>query len=226
MRNTLRCAGLYFATAMAAVVHGGTITGTVTARGAEEAGSAGGGNYASRRYKFAEKIDYDRLEDFVIYIDQPMPAVAGAKEEPAKVVQKDAAFEPHVLPVAAGTTVRWPNEDDIFHNAFSMSDTKEFDLGLYKKEKEPALVFDKPGRVDVFCGIHSKMHCIVLVVPNRYFAIADARRRFTIRDVPAGTYKLRAWHERLPARTVEVVVPETGEVTVDMVLGLGELPKY
>jgi hypothetical protein len=107
-----------------------------------------------------------------------------------------------------------------------MSDTKEFDLGLYKKEKEPALVFDKPGRVDVFCGIHSKMHCIVLVVPNRYFAMADARRRFTIRDVPAGTYKLRAWHERLPARTVEVVVPETGEVTVDMVLGLGELPKY
>ena len=141
-------------------------------------------------------------------------------------VQKEAAFEPHVLPVAVGTTVRWPNEDDIYHNVFSMSDTKEFDLGLYKKEKEPGLVFDKAGRVDVFCGIHSKMHCIVLVVPNPYFAKADAKRRFVIRDVPAGTYKLRAWHERLPSRTIDVVVPESGEVKVDFVLGLGELPKY
>lgn len=203
----------------------GTITGLVTAKGANQAGGESGGNYQSRRYKFVEKIEYDQLEDFVVYIDQPMPATGGVAA-PAKVVQKEAAFEPHVLPVAVGTTVRWPNEDDIYHNVFSMSDTKEFDLGLYKKEKEPALLFDKPGRVDVFCSIHAKMHCIVLVVPNPYFAKTDAKRQYVIRDVPAGTYKLKAWHERLPARTVEVVVPETGEVTMDFVLGLGELPKF
>ncbi|ATC62785.1 hypothetical protein CMV30_01715 [Nibricoccus aquaticus] len=212
-------------TALAADVCAGTITGTVLARGADEAAGAGGGNYQSRRYKFVEKIDYDSLEDFVVYIDQVMPARSGATTQ-AKMVQKEAAFEPHVLPVAVGTTVRWPNEDDIYHNVFSMSDTKEFDLGMYKKEKEPALVFDRTGRVDVFCSIHSKMHCIVLVVPNQYFAKADAKRKFVIRDVPAGTYKLRAWHERLPSRTLDVVVPETGDVKVDFVLGLGELPKY
>ena len=82
------------------------------------------------------------------------------------------------------------------------------------------------GRVDVFCAIHSQMHCIVLVLPNPYFAKADGNRRFVIKDVPAGTYKLKAWHERLPSQVKEVVVPAQGEVRVDFVLGLGQLPKY
>jgi hypothetical protein len=90
----------------------------------------------------------------------------------------------------------------------------------------PELTFDEVGRVDVFCAIHTKMHCIILVVPNPHFALADARGRFVIKDVPAGTYKLRAWHERLPSQTHEVVVPAEGEVQVDFTLGVGQLPKY
>ena len=206
----------------------GTIVGTV--HGAAPAGAseaAGGGAYESRRYKFAEKIDYDRLRDFVVYVDQPVTgAASGAPLLAAVTTQKDASFDPHVLPIAVGTTVRWPNEDEIYHNVFSMSDAKEFELGFYKKEKVPEVMFDKVGRVDVFCAIHTKMHCIVLVVPNRFFATADARGRFVIKDVPPGTYKLRAWHERLPGQTKEIVVPEEGEVQVDFTLGLGELPKY
>jgi plastocyanin len=226
MRSSSAAACLLIALAgLASDLWAGTITGTVSAKAAEDSGAAGSGAYQSRKYKFVEKIDYERLEDFVVYIDQPVPG-GKASGDAAKVVQKEAAFEPHVLPVMVGTTIRWPNEDDIYHNVFSMSDTKEFDLGLYKTEKEPALIFDKPGRVDVFCGIHSKMHCIILVVPSSYFVKVDVKRRFTISDVPAGTYKLRAWHERLPSRTLEVTVPETGEVKVDFVLGLGELPKY
>jgi plastocyanin len=206
----------------------GTITGTVRGvapTGGSEAG--GGGAYDSRRYKFAEKIDYDRLRDFVIYIDQPVSEVTpGAPRLAAITTQKDASFEPHVLPVAVGTTVRWPNEDDIYHNVFSMSDAKQFDLGFYKKEKVPELKFDQVGRVDVFCAIHTKMHCIILVVPNSFFTLADAKGRFVLKDIPPGTYRLRAWHERLPSLVREVVVPAAGEVTVDFKLGLGELPKY
>jgi hypothetical protein len=82
------------------------------------------------------------------------------------------------------------------------------------------------GRVDVFCAIHSKMHCIVLVLPNAFFARADAKGRFVIKDVPAGTYKLRAWHERFPSQVREIVVPADGEVRVDFTLGVGDLPKY
>ena len=207
----------------------GTISGTV--RGAAPTGSAepaGGGAYESRRYKYVEKIDYDRLRDFVLYIDQPTDEIStgGLGNRTVKTTQKDANFEPHVLPVMVGTTVRWPNEDDIFHNVFSMADAQPFDLGYYKKERVPEVVFDKVGRVDVFCAIHTKMHCVVLVVPNPFFAKADDKGRFVIPNVPAGTYKLRAWHERLPAQIKEIVVPAEGEVKIDFVLGLAGLPKH
>lgn len=207
----------------------GTIAGTVRAvppaPAAEQA--AGGGAYDSRRYKYVEKIDYEHLRDFVVYVEQSMTEFpAGVlPDQTVKTTQRDASFDPHVLPVVVGTTVLWPNEDDIFHNVFSMSDAKEFDLGYYKKEKVPAITFDKVGRVDVFCAIHTKMHCIILVVPNPFFALADDKGRFVIKHIPAGTYKVRGWHERFPAQTKDVVVPADGEVKVDFALGLGGLPK-
>jgi|UniRef100_UPI0040498928 plastocyanin len=205
-------------------IQAGTVVGTVSGQGAVDTGAAGGGAYASRRYKFVERVDYDRLTDFVVYIDQPVDVTGEPPKHPAAVVQKDAAFDPHVLPVMVGTAVRWPNEDDIYHNVFSMSETKDFNLGLYKDKTDnaPAVLFDRLGRVDVFCGIHSKMHCIILVMPSRFFAVADARGNFRIENIPPGTYRLKAWHERLPARVTEVTVPETGEVKVDFVLSLGE----
>lgn len=203
----------------------GTITGTVTARAPEvpESGGGAGNAYSSRRYKFAEKIDYDALRDFVINIEELVAPQAGPA--PKTIVQKEVTFEPHVLPIVVGTTIRWPNEDDIFHNVFSMTETQNFDLKFYKKEKVPEVRFDRLGRVDVFCAIHSNMHCIILVLPNPYFAVADGQRRYMIKDVPAGTYRLRAWHERLPQQVKEIVVPADGEVKVNFVLGVAELPK-
>src|SRR5687767_12794067 len=144
-----------------------SIVGTVTAKGritSEEAG----GKYDSRKFKFVERIDYNNLKDFVVYIDQP------TEKKPPKmtvqvVTQKDATFRPHVMPVGVGTSVEWPNNDEIFHNVFSISEAKPFDLGLYKKSEAPKVVtFDTPGRVDVFCSIHKEMHCIVLVMESPY----------------------------------------------------------
>lgn len=219
------------ALALAGGVKAGSIVGVVRAQppmaAAEQAG-AGGGAYDSRRYRFVEKMDYDKLRDFIVYIDHSesdfAPSVLAVQT--VKTTQKDANFEPHVLPVVVGSTVRWPNEDDIFHNVFSMSDAKEFDLGYYKKDKVPEVRFDRVGRVDVFCAIHPKMHCIILVLPNPFFATADDKGRFAIRNLPAGTYKVRAWHERIPSQTKEIVVPADGEVKVDFTLGFGALPKY
>lgn len=222
-----RCAALAIATAASGVA--GSITGTVRALppAGADGSAAGAGAYESRRYKYVEKIDYAHLKDFVVYIDQPLSELSPGSpaNQTVKTTQRDANFDPHVLPVVVGTTVRWPNEDDIFHNVFSMSDAKEFDLGYYKKEKVPEVRFDRVGRVDVFCAIHTKMHCIILVVPNPFFATADEKGRFVIKDVPAGTYKLRAWHERVPSQTKEIVVPAAGEVKIDFALGLGGLPK-
>lgn len=211
----------------------GTIVGTVRAEGRTDVPDEDlSGKYSSRKYKFAEKVNYSELRDFVVYIDGPVGTnIAAAPAKPVvvnttRVMQQGAAFSPHVLAIVVGTTVQWPNNDEIFHNVFSVSDTTNFDLGLYKgNPPKKRVTFNKPGRGDVFCSIHANMHCIVLVLENPYFASVDEHNRYSIANVPAGTYKLKAWHERLPTQTKEITVPETGEVKVDFVLGINNLPK-
>ncbi len=210
----------------------GTIFGTVRAQGKAQAqDEAGGGAYASRKYKFAERINYDDLKDFVVYIDGPMgtnryvPPSQPVSISSTRVTQQGAMFSPHVLPVVAGTTVQWPNDDQIFHNVFSMSETTNFDLGLYKgNPPEKTVTFNKAGRADVFCSIHANMHCIVLVLDNQYFSVANDHNYYAISNVPPGTYKLKAWHERVPAQAKEITVPATGDVKMDFVLGFDKLP--
>jgi plastocyanin len=198
----------------------GTITGMVSAKGPPVAITEGGsGNYQSKKYKFAEQTDWSTVHDFVVYIDGP---IAGAKPptEPSQVVQKGVEFVPHVLPIMVGTRVDWPNDDDIFHNVFSKSPAYPFNLGLYKKgDQAKRLIFDKPGEVDVFCSIHAKMSCIILVLENPYFAKTDDKGRYAIPNVPAGNYRLIAWQERLFGRTNEITVGETGEIKSNFTLG-------
>jgi plastocyanin len=211
----------------------GDIAGTVRAEGKPEVEQdSSGGKYDSRKFKFAERVNYSELRDFVVCIDGPVegkpvePPARPAVVDTRRVTQKGAMFTPHVLPVMVGTTVEWPNNDEIFHNVFSMSEAKPFDLGLYRNPDLKRVVFDKAGRVDVFCSIHANMHCVVLVLENPYFATTDARGRYAITNVPPGTYRLKAWHERLPALTKEITVPAAGETKADFVLGVSNLPKY
>lgn len=214
------------------LANAGNITGTVRAEGKEGAGAeSAGGKYSSRKFKFAERIDYSELCDFVVFIEGSLGTNAAPQKTiqvvtTRKISQKGAVFSPHVLPVQVGTTVEWPNQDEIFHNVFSISESKQFDLGLYKQPEVKHVLFDKPGRVDVFCSIHKAMNCIVLVLENPFFASTDDQGRYTIANVPAGTYKLKAWHERLPSSTQEIVVPEHGEIKLDFTLGIKNLPKY
>jgi plastocyanin len=219
-------------TAMCASVLAGTITGNVSAKGKADAenDSAAGGAYGNRKYKFVEKVDYPAMHDFVVYIEGSFGTNSAptnsAQVVTTRIAQEGAMFTPHVLPIMAGTTVEWPNNDTIYHNVFSMSDAKQFDLGLYKNPTEKSVLFDKPGRVDVFCSIHSNMHCIILVLENPYFASTDENGDFKISGVPPGTYKLKAWHERLPADEKEIIVPTNGVVKVDFTLGIKNLPQY
>jgi plastocyanin len=220
--------------AAAAKIFAGDITGTVRAEpkaGTEQSPAASTAAYASRKLKFAEKVDYSSMRDFVVFLEGKVgtnaPPTNVVEVTTTRVTQKGAVFTPHVLPVVAGTTVEWPNHDDIFHNVFSDSDAKPFDLGLYKgNPPEKRVKFDKPGKVDVYCSIHANMHCIVLVVENPYFAVTDADGNYSITNVPPGTYKLKAWHERMPADEQEIVVPTNGAVRADFVLSIKNLPKY
>jgi len=210
--------------------NGGTIIGTVHAAGKPGAEtSSQGGKYDSREFKFVERVNYAEMHDFVVYIDGALgsntPSTKTEKIVTSRVEQKGAMFSPHVLPVVAGTTVEWPNNDEILHNVFSVSAPNDFDLGLYKSPKIERWTFKHPGRVDVFCSIHTRMNCVVLVLENPYFAATNERGGYKILNVPAGTYKLKAWHERLPAQIQDVSVADTGEVKVDFTLGIKNLPK-
>jgi plastocyanin len=217
-----------------ASVPAGTITGTVRAEGKTGADDnpPDNGAYTSRKYKFVPRVDYAAMHDFVVFIEGRVgtnrpPPTNVLEVTTTKIAQKGAVFSPHVLPVMVDTTVEWPNYDNIYHNVFSMSDAKQFDLGLYKgNPPDKRVTFNKPGRVDVFCSIHENMHCIILVLENPYFAATDENGRFSITNVPPGTYKLKAWHERLPADEREITVSTNGEVKVDFTLGIKNLPQY
>lgn len=206
----------------------GTIVGSVRAEG-KLVGieGAANGRYDSRKFKFVERVDYSQFQEFVVYVEGRITNAPPYKARTLQIVtQRDAVFRPHVLPLMVGTKVEWPNKDDIFHNVFSMSESNPFDLGLYKDPEIKSVEFKNPGRVDVFCSIHSKMNCVLLVLENPFFTTSDSSGHFKIENVPAGTYHLRAWHERLPPESREISVPENGEVKVDFVLGIKGLPQY
>ncbi len=218
---------------MAVAALAGTITGNVSAQGKTNViDAAADGAYTSRKYKFVEKVDYAGMHDFVVFVEGSFGTNNRASTNlehvaTTRVAQEGAVFSPHVLPIMVGTTVEWPNNDKIYHNVFSMSDAKQFDLGLYKGDPPGKHVtFDKPGRVDVFCSIHENMHCVILVLENSYFASTDENGNYKISNVPPGTYKLKAWHERLPADEQTVVVPTNGEVRADFTLTIKNLPQY
>jgi len=110
--------------------------------------------------------------------------------------QKDLAFHPQVLPILVGTTVDFPNRDNLFHNVFSYSSPKEFDLGRYPTGDSKSVRFDKAGIVRVYCDIHSHMNATILVLENPYFALPDTAGSFVIKNVPNGTYTARLWFGR------------------------------
>jgi plastocyanin len=110
------------------------------------------------------------------------------------IVQEDRKFYPDILPVVVGQKVRFPNHDHIYHNVFSISPTKVFDLGQYKECDSPKCVtFEKPGLVPVFCNIHPQMLTYVIVLENNAYAMTDKEGDFQIGNVPSGTYTVNAW---------------------------------
>jgi len=136
------------------------------------------------------------VRDAVVFVDQLPPGVTVPKDGRTAVMdQINREFVPHVLPVAVGTEVSFPNHDQIHHHVYSLSRTKTFEIPLYKGETAAPVLFDQAGAVKLGCNIHDWMSGVILVVPTPYFAMTDEQGAFTLRDLPAGTYGVVAWQE-------------------------------
>jgi plastocyanin len=129
----------------------------------------------------------------VVYLEGKFPAPASPPK--ARMVQKDLAFVPALLPVQTGTSVEFPNEDDTYHNVFSFSKPKRFDLGRFLPSERPipSQIFDKPGMVQLRCDIHEHMWAVLLVLDTPYFTTTDSAGRFKLAGLPSGKFTLKAW---------------------------------
>lgn len=144
----------------------------------------------------------------VVYLEiAPQPAFELPVGPPAVLDQRDEAFLPYVLAITVGTTVEFPNNDRTFHNVFSLSKTRRFDLGRYPRGQSRSVRFDRPGVVRVFCEIHSHMNAFVLVFAHPYFALTDGEGRYRLERVPPGEYQLSVWNDGQVRETRAVRVP-------------------
>lgn len=141
-------------------------------------------------------------------VDRPSPVSPGK----GTIQHRNKTFLPHVVAVPAGSTIAFPNEDPIFHNAFSLSPPEPFDMGLYRAGTSKARQFGKPGVYHVFCNIHPQMSAFLVVTPTSYVTVADKDGAFRL-DVPAGRYRVTALSERAAAVAVEITVT-SGPATV------------
>jgi plastocyanin len=185
----------------------GTIKGTVEIRRSQsvtEARPASAGLGAGPRRPL-------EFRPAVVYLEK---APSGAFELPdggrAAMDQRDQTFVPHVLAITVGTTVDFPNSDLTFHNVFSLSKTRAFDLGRYSRGRSKSIRFDRPGVVQVFCDIHSHMSAYILVFAHRYFAVTDQAGSFALTGVPPGTFVLAVWHEGEVRESRSVTIPDAG----------------
>ncbi len=173
--------------------NGGTITGTITAKRLRDA------------------------RDVVVFLEKVDGKFSLPKEKPV-MDQNNMVFVPHVLPLVVGTTVQFPNSDNVRHNVFSRSKTKQFNLGTYAAGVVREVTFDKPGIVNILCNVHTEMSAFIVVLENPYFALTGPDGKFAIKNVPPGTYKIIAWHEKLREKEKDVTVINGKTITIDFKL--------
>jgi hypothetical protein len=166
----------------------------------------------------------DELQNVVVYLQPTNGEAISSPPHPGPflVGQKGLEFEPHVLAVAKGTTVEFPNRDVVFHNVFSLSKAASFDLGRYPSGSAKSVRFTEPGMVKVFCHIHSDMAAIILVLDNWLFSTPAEDGRYSLDSIPPGEYTITAWHERARLSSKRIRVEAGQTLTLDFVIPLVE----
>jgi len=211
LRLLLICVLLFACQAQA-----GTVSGTITFPKTK-----GGKRMAVEKYtgKISGKVARPPAPIAGVWLSRK-GLTAPANPKPQTLHQKNYQFRKSLIVVPKGTSVSFPNEDTDYHNIYSLSKTKPFDLGRYRKNEKPSpeITFDKAGLVELRCEIHEHMQARLLVVDSPYFAPTDASGNFKITNVPAGTYTLNAQLNRKKKWSTSVVVTSNGITRINLPL--------
>lgn len=146
------------------------------------------------------RMAHGSLDDAVVYVEripaaaESTLAAAAASAPHPKLAQRNQCFAPHVVPIAVGTPIDFPNLDPIYHNVFSVSPARRFDLGKYPRGQSKTVIFNRTGLINVYCDIHSDMAAFVLVLPHHAFTQPDKNGAYALPELPAGRYVVKLWH--------------------------------
>ncbi len=151
----------------------------------------------------------------IVYLEGSFPRLAAPVV--TQIRQKELTFLPSLLPVQVGTRVEFPNLDDTYHNIFSFSPPKRFDLGRYRSDEKPvpSQLFDVAGLVTLRCDIHEHMRALILVLDTPHFVITSADGDFRLTGLPEGKFTLKAWVDSKTTREKAVELQGDAVLRVD-----------
>src|SRR5256714_14952144 len=213
----MRLRGLLWLNAISSVLPA-ALLGSATVEGRVELPKSRSAPVQAKRYEIVTKAGVLSTQPplAVIYLEGnfPRPASLPTRE----VGQKDLAFVQALLPMEVGTRVKFPNLNETYHNIFSYSPVKRFDLGRYRPEERPipSVTFDQPGLVTLRCDIHEHMRGLILVLNTPYFVMSDTAGRFRLDKIPAGRYTLKAWIDSRTTREKSIDLKEGQTLHVDL----------
>jgi hypothetical protein len=158
----------------------------------------------------------DELSQVVVYLEgpqlKPPPPIQGTMR------QRNHRFVPELVVVPVGSSVSFPNDDPIFHNVFSLSKVKQFDLGYYPVGQTRVVKFDRAGVVQVYCHVHSDMSAVIVVVATAFWTRPAPNGQFSLSGVPPGTYDVVVWHRSAGFFRRHITVREGNTVAEDFVI--------
>lgn len=161
-----------------------------------------------------------------VYFTSETPVAMELPAEIPELVTVGKEFVPRTLTVPMGSTVRFPNQDTILHNVFSVSGKNRFDLGLYRRGDGKSATFEHSGVVRVFCNVHQSMVAHLLVVDTPFFTSPDAAGLFHLGDLPAGPGTLTVWHERAEPFSRRLTLPLEGPLEVQLKVSKPRVPRH